>query len=149
MTIRVSGIGWRRALWNVATMTTAYCGVLAVLWGLGFVVRGWYGALIVLTPLFALIGVRVYAWRRVSAELSADRLSYEGISPSHDFDVPLSSARAFYFDEAPETRALIVVLAQDDERALSDLSRSASRRIARALHAAGVRTTLTPLDLEL
>ena len=37
------GIGVARALERVVSMCVRYAGVLAVLWALGLVVRGWQG----------------------------------------------------------------------------------------------------------
>lgn len=123
------GIGPTRAAVRVASLVTLYGGAFAVLWGLGLVVRGWQGWALLATPLAALIALRLWAWRRVSVEVTADRVRYEGAVPARDWEVLLDSIEAVYFDRTLPGRPLVLALS-GDERVCGELSEPA----ARALH---------------
>ncbi|MCZ7683969.1 MAG: hypothetical protein M5U28_36450 [Sandaracinaceae bacterium] len=94
------GIGVARAAVRVASLVTLYVGGFAVLWGLGLVVRGWQGWTILGAPLAALVTLRLWAWRRVSVEVTEDRVRYEGAVPARDWEIPLERVEAVYFDRA-------------------------------------------------
>ncbi len=132
------GIGAPRAAGRVASLVTLYLGGFAVLWGLGLVVRGWYGWALLATPLAALVALRLWAWSRVSAEVGPERLRYEGAVPSRDFEVRLDAIDAVYFDAHLPGRPLVVAT-QEDERVCGELSPSAARALRDHLVELGIR----------
>ncbi len=131
------GIGLARAAARIAALVTAYAGALAVLYALGLVVRGWQGWTLVLAPLAAMIGARLWAWKRVSVEVRDGVVRYEGAAPSRDFEVPLEHVRATYFDRTLRGHPLVLVL-DGDERICGELSAESGRALSRHLAELGV-----------
>lgn len=123
------GIGAARAASRVASLVILYAGAFAVLWGLGLVVRGWHGWALLAAPLAALIVLRLWAWHRVSAEVTGDRVRYEGAVPARDWEILLDRIEAVYFDRTLPSRPLVIAV-DGDERVCGELSAPA----ARALH---------------
>lgn len=132
------GIGWPRGVTRVASLVIVYVGGFAVLWGLGLVVRGWQGWILLTAPLALWIASRLWAWHRVGVEVTEDRLRYEGATPRRDFEVRLEAIHAVYFDDLIPGRPLVLVLDDGDERVVGELSRKASRGVARHLIERGV-----------
>lgn len=131
------GIGAARAAARVASLVVVYAGGFAVLWGLGLVVRGWQGWALLATPLAAMIALRLWAWSRVSVEVSADRLRYEGAVPARDFEVPLEGIDAIYFDRSLPGAPLVIATGAD-EHVCGELSARAARELHDHLRARGV-----------
>ncbi len=131
------GIGVARAAVRVASLVTLYVGGFAVLWGLGLVVRGWQGWTILGAPLAALVGARLWAWRRVSVEVTENRVRYEGAVPARDWEIPLERVEAVYFDRALPGSPLVLAV-EGDERVCGDLSTTAARALFDHLTELGV-----------
>ncbi|HEY8427289.1 MAG TPA: hypothetical protein VIL20_02910 [Sandaracinaceae bacterium] len=131
------GIGAARATARVASLVSIYAGGFGVLWGLGLVVRGWQGWALLATPLAAMIALRLWAWSRVSVEVTADRLRYEDAVPARDFEVPLEQIEAVYFDRHLPGEPLVIATG-DDEHVCGELSARAARELYEHLRARGV-----------
>lgn len=132
------GIGFARGAARLTALAVAYGGAFAVLHCLGLVVRGWQGWTLVCAPLVAMIGARLWAWRRVSVELIEGVLRYEAAVPSRDFEVPIDRLRATYFDRTLRGAPLVLAL-DGDERVCAELSPRAARALRAQLTDLGVR----------
>lgn len=132
------GVGFARGAGRLTALVTAYAGAFAVLWGLGLVVRGWQGWALLLAPLAAMVGLRLWAWRRVSVEVAEGVVRYEGASPSADFEVPLEQIAGAYFDRTLRDRPLVLAI-EGDERICGELSPSAARALHEHIVSLGVR----------
>lgn len=129
------GIGVARSMERITSISVRYVGAIAVLWVLGFVVRGWAGWFVVLTPLAGWIGARAWAWHRVSVEIDGGALRYEGASRRSDFEIAITSIASARFD--PDD-ALVLRLADGSERVCADLSPNAAHALSREIGALGV-----------
>ncbi len=132
------GVGLERAAARIAALVTLYAGAFGVLWGLGLVVRGWQGWAILTTPLVGMIGVRLWAWSRVSVEVTGGRLHYEGALPQRDFELALDDIVAAYFDAMLPSRPLVLALRDGDERFVGELSPESARALQRHLAERGI-----------
>jgi len=132
------GIGFARGAARLTALVTAYAGAFAVLWGLGLVVRGWQGWALLLAPLAAMIGLRLWAWRRVSVEVADGVVRYEGASPSADFEIPLEQIACTYFDCTLREHPLVLAI-EGDERICGELSPAAARALHEHIVSLGVR----------
>jgi hypothetical protein len=137
-------VGVARGAARLASLVTVYAGGFAVLWGLGLVVRGWPGWLLVAAPLVFLVGARLWAWHRVSVEVTEEALRYEGASPERDFELALDALAAVYFDRTLPGAPLVLVLDDGDERVCGELSAEAARALHAHLRRTGVPAARPP-----
>lgn len=131
------GVGFARGASQIAALVIAYAGAFAVLWGLGLVVRGWQGWALLLTPLAAMVGLRLWAWHRVSVEVAGGVVRYEGAVPASDFEIPLEQIAGVYFDRTLRERPLVFAI-DGDERICGELSPRAARELRAHLVSLGV-----------
>jgi hypothetical protein len=132
------GIGVARGAVRLTALVVSYVGAFAVLWGLGLVVRGWQGWTLVTAPLLTMIAARLWAWRRVSVEVNAGLLRYEGAAPDRDFEIPIQRIVATYFDRTLPDRPLVLVTSDGDERICGELSPQAARLLHQHLAALNI-----------
>ena len=125
------------ALRQVSLLALGYSGAFLVLWTLGLVIRGWRGWALLVAPLLMMVGLRLFAWRRLSVELADGLLRYEGVAAEDDFEVPQASIRAVYTDPQLPGRPLVLVLQDGGERVLRGMRPRQARRLRAALEAGG------------